>query len=250
MNMVYKDKSGKPREQVIKEKIKIMVLRYENENQEEDDDDIAKLTLMVNKYINNEFEDIPYHPKQEIEKALNEKLPIELVEMITKNNEEGVELWNTEPIKTNEINIEWLEGLTITQPWELTREFEWKEEDLIPDNEVQKINTPISDFEPQVDIATEFWKDVDEYEVRIREQENFQIKLGNEYLQQCKFVEEIRQEIKRKEEYVRYMNNEYEDVVQEYEKVIKALILENELIKKELEEENGENITMEMWNDN
>ncbi|RIA96304.1 hypothetical protein C1645_815629 [Glomus cerebriforme] len=120
---------------------------------------------------------------------------------------------------------------------QLTREFEWKEENLIPNNEFQKINTPVSDFEPQVDIATEFWKDVDKYEVRIQEQENFQIKLGNEYLQQCKFIEKFRREIKRKEEYIRYMNNEHEDVVQEYEEAIKALILEND----------GENVSMEMW---
>ncbi|RIA79959.1 hypothetical protein C1645_839547 [Glomus cerebriforme] len=73
----------------------------------------------------------------------------------------------------------------------------------------------------------------------------------------------MKREIKREKEYIRYMNNEHEDVVQEYEEAIKALILENELLKKELEEEklvnqcinqymypSGENVSMEMWNDN
>ena len=266
MNRVYKDKSGKLREQIIEEKIKVMVSSYENEDQEEDDDDITKLTLMVNKYLNNEFENIPYHPKQEIEKVLNEKLPIELVEMVTENNKERVELWNTEPIKTNEINIEWLEGSVLTQPWELTREFEWKDENPIIDNEFQEllgINNQVSDFEPQIDLITRPIGSIDEEKVKRQDREDFQINLGNNYLQQCKIIEETIQEIKEREEHIEYISKEYENIVQEYEEVIKALILENELVKKELEEEklvnqcinqymypSDENITMEICDGN
>src|ERR1700722_2282188 len=128
VNKVQKDKSGRTFEEIMKEKIKLMVDRQMNTDFEDDEYEIEKLSKMVNKYLNKEFEDTPFYPKQERIEILQKKLPLELAEMVVENIGENVELLNTVPINTIMSNIQWSEGSSITQPWEISQEFLWKDQ--------------------------------------------------------------------------------------------------------------------------
>ena len=123
VNKVQKDKSGRTFEEIMKEKIKLMVDRQMNTDFEDDEYEIEKLSEMVNKYLNKEFEDTPFYPKQERIEILQKKLPLELAEIVIENIDENVELFNIAPVNTIMSNIQQSESSTITQPWEINQEF-------------------------------------------------------------------------------------------------------------------------------
>ncbi|GBC24751.2 hypothetical protein GLOIN_2v1780098 [Rhizophagus irregularis DAOM 181602=DAOM 197198] len=102
MNMINKDKSGKPQSQLIQEKLQIWIYKFGYDPEDEDDkseqqDKINKMSGKIQKYLNKEFKGRIFseYPKEKIEKALD---------VITKE---------------------------IRQPWELNGEFIWPEEELL-----------------------------------------------------------------------------------------------------------------------
>ena len=159
---IVKDKSKKPQPDLIREKVEIMVRQLEREeyiiDQEEREEETLKLTNMVTKFLNGEYKDTMgcRYPKDQITNVLNEVLPREMAEIVT-DNLQTAKVSNTEPIKTNMTNIEWSEGSTITQPWELTKEFEWKDQ-VINDNYKQdtevEIKTPSNQINENSDNLT------------------------------------------------------------------------------------------------
>jgi hypothetical protein len=150
MNMVYKDKSGKLQPQLIQEKLRIWINRFgydpENEDDRKEEEDRIKSTdEKIQKYLSGKFKERIFseYPKEEIEKALDCIVPVEITNMITEHIEEK-ELTQTEQIKTIDNTMEWTEE--IKQPWELNGEFTWTEvefmEDLIPEiNKTPEINS-------------------------------------------------------------------------------------------------------------
>jgi hypothetical protein len=233
LHKVYKDKSRNPVEQVIEEKIKVMVTSYENENEEENVHDTQRLTLMVNKYLNKEFKEELLYPKSEVTNVLNEQLPRELAEIITNNLGEDAELRNTEPIKTNISNIEWSESSVITQPWELNGEFEWKEEGL----NVEIFEASTVNQEPHNSEMTNLKNQIKELKDAVERQDTYIYNLSNKYLEACKGYNESLKVIKEKENYIKKLIKSYNYFTEEQEVKINDLNLERENLKSELENE-------------
>ena len=228
MHRVHKDKSGRPFEQVVEEKTKIMVASYENEEAEEDWEDTQRLTLVINKYLNKEFKEEYLYPKEEAANILNEQLPMELVEVIFNNVRENVELRNTEPIITNISNIEWSESSVITQPWEINREFEWKEEDLYM--EIESFEESAKVQESQSEEVKAMRNQIKEIEEIIKRQEVYTCELGNKYLQICKGNEENKRLIKERETFI-------ERLIESSDYLIRGNEIEKENLKRDLEAE-------------
>ncbi|CAB4375187.1 unnamed protein product [Rhizophagus irregularis] len=168
MNMVNKDKSGKPQSQLIQEKLQIWIDKFGYDPEDEDDkseelDKINKMSGKIQKYLNKEFKERIFseYPKEKIEKALDVIVPPEITNMISEHIE-NKELTQVIPIRTFNDTIEWTEE--IRQPWELNGEFTWPEEELL--------ENPI----PMMDIIQE----VNPTDNRIIELQNHIAKLENE----------------------------------------------------------------------
>ena len=70
------------------EKIKSIVDKQMNEDPEDDEYEIGKLSVIVNKYLNGEFEDTLFYPNKIELKYYIKKLPLELAEMVVENIEQ------------------------------------------------------------------------------------------------------------------------------------------------------------------
>ncbi|PKC03598.1 hypothetical protein RhiirA5_423519 [Rhizophagus irregularis] len=135
MNMVNKDKSGKPQSQLIQEKLQIWIDKFGYDPEDEDDkseeqDKIDKMSGKIQKYLKKEFKGRIFseYPKERIEEALDVIVPPEITEMISEHIE-NKELTQVIPIRTINDIIEWTEE--IRQPWELNGEIIWPEEELL-----------------------------------------------------------------------------------------------------------------------
>jgi len=160
--------------------------------------------------------------------------------MVAENIEENVELFNTTPINTIMSNVQWSEGSSIIQPWEISQKFLWEDQEVIPEVSEEQDNENVQPQIQEVSLLEQEFQvnEMNNYIYQLGEcligTQEYARKLGNDYLQEAKINENLIQMIKEQEATNKLICEMSDRKLQEQEEEINNLRQEVEKLKEDL----------------